>query len=392
MIAASMAANAALLTIVVVKAPAFLGLGPPGAAGGAQAAPGPTPAGAAPRANTWAALDSGDLKSLAGRLRAAGFPPGVIKAILNAQVEELFNARRRVLVAQSGPRPYWSGLFGSYDRKMMSGLNAIYKEQAKMLKELVGDDQDDPLGKQYLQQASGGIPREKFDRVQSIISDYNDMRNDIFGSTNGTLLPEDKEKLAFLEREQQADIAATLTPAEQFEYQLRNSPLANQLRSQMREFNPTEGEFRAIFRAQQDFDQQYGSQSGVPLTPDQQRERLAHQADLTAQIQGLLGPDRFAEYKQETDSSYIQASSLIERLELPAAATQQVVDVQGDITKRADAIRKDAGLSAADKKSQLAALADEATSRLGAVLGDRGLAAYRDNGGWWIQGLAPPTK
>jgi hypothetical protein len=68
------------------------------------------------------------------------------------------------------------------------------------------------------------------------------------------------------------------------------------------------------------------------------------------------------------------------------------VDVQGDITKRADAIRKDAGLSAADKKSQLAALADEATSRLGAVLGDRGLAAYRDNGGWWIQGLAPPTK
>lgn len=392
-IAASMAANAALLAIVAVKAPSFLGLGPAGPAGGEHASPGPPPpVNPAPGANTWTALRSDDLKSMAGRLRAAGFPPGVVKAIIASQIEHLFNARRRELLAQVGPRPYWSSLYGNYDHKMMSGLNAVYKEQTRMLKELVGDDQDDPLGNLYRQQMSGGVPREKFDRVQSIISDYNDMRNDVFANANGALLPEDQEKLAFLEREQKADIAAALTPAEQFEYQIRNSPMAGQLRSQMKAFNPTEDEFRSIFKAQQDFDQQYGSPWGPPMTPEQQQERQAHQADLTAQVQGALGPDRFAQYKQETDPSYLQTSGLVERLELPAEATRQVVDVQGDITKRADAVRKDPGLSAADKKSQLAALADEATTKLGSVLGDRGLAAYRQSGGWWIQSLAPPPK
>jgi hypothetical protein len=83
---------------------------------------------------------------------------------------------------------------------------------------------------------------------------------------------------------------------------------------------------------------------------------------------------------------------MVERLELPAEATGQVLALRGDIDKRADAIRHDTSLSAADRSAQLAALADDATSKAGAILGERGLAAYKQNYGWWIQNLKPPAN
>jgi hypothetical protein len=205
------------------------------------------------------------------------------------------------------------------------------------------------------------------------------------------MLPEDKEKMDYLQKEEKAEIAAELSPDELLEYQLRTSNTAGNLRYMLTAFNPTEDEFRAIFKAQQDFDSQYGSSDG-PLTPDQLKEREAHNADLFTKIQDAIGPERAAEYKVESDPNYVQLSRLVDRLELPAAATQQVASVQGDITKRADAIRKDPGLSAADKSSQLAALADEASAQITAVMGDRGLQAYKQNGGGWIQGLKPPSN
>src|ERR1022692_1184619 len=75
-------------------------------------------------------------------------------------------------------------------------------------------------------------------------------------------------------------------------------------------------------RSQQDFDQRFGSAS-VPLSADQQRERQAHQAELLSNIQDVLGPDRFAEYKQDTDPNYMTTNRLVERLNLPSSATQQ---------------------------------------------------------------------
>jgi hypothetical protein len=236
-----------------------------------------------------------------------------------------------------------------------------------------------------------GLTREKYDRIQAISADYNEMRNDVFGATNGVMLPEDKEKMDYLQKEQKSEIAAELSPDELFEYQLRTSNVSYELRSTLSAFNPTEDEFRAIFKVQQDFDSQYGS-SEEQLTPDQIKEKEAHKADLLAKIQDAIGPERAAEYKVESDPNYVQVSRLVDRLALPAAATQQVVSVQSDITKRADAIRKDPGLSAADKNSQLAALADEASAQITAVMGDRGLQAYKQNGGGWIQGLKPPSN
>src|SRR5687767_9475597 len=43
----------------------------------------------------WSDLPAGDFPALAARLRAAGFPPGVVRQILMASLSEHFEARRR---------------------------------------------------------------------------------------------------------------------------------------------------------------------------------------------------------------------------------------------------------------------------------------------------------
>jgi hypothetical protein len=396
-IAASLAANAALVALVVLKPPALFHPGS-GSAPVSQApvsrpfvvadSPGGTLG-----ARTWSALKGEDMKSLIARLRAAGFPLGVIRGIVKAQLDELYHAQRKELVDRTGSTPYWTAHFGSFDPKTLTALRTINLEENKAIKDLLGsnDDPGNPFGNAFHQDSMSGLSKEKDDRIRAINTDFNEMRNGVYGATNGVMLPEDKEKMDYLQKEEKAEIAAELSADELFEYQIRTSSAAGSLRYALSAFNPTEEEFRAIFKAQQDFDAQYGSQE-VQLTPEQAREKEAHQSDLFAKIQDAIGPDRAAEYKQQSDPNYVQLSRLVDRLELPAAATQQVSTVQSDISKRADAIRKEQGLSAADRSSQLSALADEATGEISAVMGDRGMEAYKQNGGQWIQNLKPPSN
>ena len=238
---------------------------------------------------------------------------------------------------------------------------------------------------------NGGLPRKKYKRMTKINSDYTDLKNEIYQSSKGTLMPEDYEKLAYLDKEQQADIADSLTPDELFEYQIRNSPTAGQLRDKLQGFNPTEDEFRAIFKVQQAYD----SSTAAPTArsrPAQQHDRQAHQGEILAQLQNILPPDRLAEYKEQTDPKLLAVTQVLARFDLPATATREVLDIQDDITKRADAIRSDKSLSDADRASQLAALADEAKTRTTAITGDRGFEAYRQSAGSWIQSSCPQPR
>jgi hypothetical protein len=202
------------------------------------------------------------------------------------------------------------------------------------------------------------------------------------------MLPEDREKLAYLEKEKLADIAKTLTPQEFEDYQLRSSNTANQLRGQLGSFNTTEAEFRALYQAAVAIDEKYGTAGpfGGPRNPADYQNR---QADMLAQAKAVLTPERFADYKLATDPQSSQVSRLVARLELPPATTQQVVSLQQDIQTRARAIQTNRDLPAADRAAQLTALQQEATAKLTTTLTPRGLEAYKQNGGYWLESLKP---
>jgi hypothetical protein len=236
----------------------------------------------------------------------------------------------------------------------------------------------------------GDLPADKLEQMQAILSDYGELRSEVYSKANGVMLPEDREKIALLEKEQRADLSSVLAPEELENYELRSSNTANLIRSQLSIFKPNEAEFRALFKATRAAEAQYGSvSSGGPTNPDQATKV---RDSILADLQTQLSPERYAELKQATDPKYQQVNRLVARLELPASAAVEAVAIQTDVQKRAQEVRRDTTLSPEQRTAQLAALSQEATTKLSTTLTPRGLEAYKNYGGFWLQNLNPPPR
>ena len=341
-------------------------------------------------ATTWSTLQNSDLATLVARLRAAGFPPYVIRRIVSDQLGQEFAKRYAELLKQMFDRPFWKDSSnGSFDPKIMTAMRAANKAYTDTLKSLVGEDPNaDNLASAYQKRRYGDLPKAKIEQLQAIEADYSELAMQVRNDARGLMLPEDNAKLALLDKEKLVDFAKVLTPQELEEYNLRSSNTAYQMRSTLATFNPTEAEFRALFKFQSALDEQYPRPMG-PSTPEQMAPRQAAEKQLQPQIEALLGPDRYADYQLATDPKYQQINRLVARLELPASISVEVVNVQQNIQKQATALRQDRTLTPDERNTQIAALAQQAQTQLTAALGPNGYEAYKDYGGYWLQSLQP---
>lgn len=346
----------------------------------------------APNAETWEELQAADLPAQRDRLRAAGFPPELVRAILAAQVSESFAARRKAIEQSQGETPFWKNPLR--DPAMQAALRDLNREHQKILKDLLGNDgrNDDPQYTAYLQRQFGNLPADKMDQVRQIQDDYNQKRSDIYGS-GGTIVDEDRRKLMDLDKAMLADLAAVMSPAEFEEYKFRSSNTAQQLRANLRAFDATEQEYRAIFQLQEAFDEQYSTRymSG-PMSQEEMRARSDAQRKLTEDIKAALGPDRALEYERAIDSRYRQATQLVARLELPPENAVGLWNVQKEFEQRMRTTLTGAGpMTAADRNQMLATMQQEAVAKVTSLLGGdpSRVDIYKQNGGQWLQNLAP---
>lgn len=399
-IAASLAANAALVAFVLTRSADSTTRG----AAAASATPALSPktsaltsspaSSATSNPKLWSDLNStsADLPALIARLRAAGFPASVIRAIVTAQVREDFAAKRRALNPTKADLPFWKNDQPT-DPKLRLALRDLNREQEAVLTRLLGGPDPDRalfMGI-YERRQYGDLPADKVSQLSTVKRDYDEMRSDIYeASRGGTMLPEDRAKLALLDKEQRADFAQVLTPQELADYDLRSSNTANQMRYNLTAFSPTEAEFRDIFKIQQAFDEKYG-QMTPGMTQEQMRLRTEEQKKINEQIKTSLGPERGADYERANDHSYRQAALLAERLNLPKTAATDVWNIQKDLEKRTQALFADNSGAPETRMAQRAALVAEANTKVTAALGERGAAIYKQNGGYWLQAPASRT-
>jgi hypothetical protein len=225
-------------------------------------------------AATWSTLQNSDLATLVARLRAAGFPPNVIRRVVADQLALEYTKRYSDLLKQLFDRPFWKDSSGgSFDPKILSAFRAATKEYTDQLKSLVGEDPAaDNSASTSQKQRYGDLPKAKIEQLQAIEADYNELTMQVRNDAHGLMLPEDNAKLALLDKEKLADFAKVLTPQELEEYNLRSSTTASQMRSTLATFNPTEAEFRALFKFQSALDEQYPRPMGS-YTPEQMAPR-----------------------------------------------------------------------------------------------------------------------
>jgi DNA-binding transcriptional MerR regulator len=340
-----------------------------------------------PDAAVWQRLETPAAADLVARLRAAGFPTDVIRAILDARFEEELSARIKALDPESSRRPFWKS--SQQNPQVLATMGRLRREHEKQMRALLGEQVGSTqlLNQVLPGRRVDGLPPEKAAAVMQVIRDFEEKRAEFFADPLYTLNP---ERRTALEREQHAALAGLLTPQELEEFDLRNSNVATSMRMQLGAFEPTDDEFRSIFRLKNEFAQQYGSTLPAGATAEQVRARQEADRRVADQIQAALGPVRGEEYTRKADFTYVQTSKIIERLQLPRENTDSVMAVGRDIAARARALETDRSLPEPSRTAQKAALYEEAGRRLTPLLGgSTGLEVYRQYGGTWLEAIKP---
>jgi len=291
------------------------------------------------RTGIWKILASDDLRTLADNLRAAGFPEAVNRAIVGGILQDRYTAKRRALLGDEGPQPFWKPRWSMLEPEKQAALRTLAREQLDTLKQLFGTDALPEESRTALHRLYGNLPDDKLAMVQRIQSDYADMQAEIRAEAGGLLLPEDRENAALLDEEKRKDLASLLSPVELQEYELNFSQTANALRSRLEAFAPSEQEFRGIFELQKAFDERYNSPAANYADDAFVQARRAAELQLGEQIRNLLGPSRYDEYVRDLDPGYRVASRIAGRYGLADGTALDVYTLQQDIQRQALAAR-----------------------------------------------------
>ena len=411
-LALSLAANAALVAVLSVRS-ADTAASSDSVRATATAATGATVgvekemsagATATKGAKTWGRLHTDDLSALVTRLRAAGFPPDVIRRVIVALITERLDARRLEIEKANLEAPFWaSSTTANNDPKIGPELRKLQREQIDLMKQLLGGNLADLFAgteeeKAMLRQQIGNIAPEKLEPLYAVAMDYSEKMQQVYAALNNSsgrsvLLDSDREKISAIDKAFRADLGKFLTPAEVTDFTMRSSQLGSQLRSQLAPFRATEDEFRTIFTTYQSFQDQYPTLAAGYVSPDAPPATRLAMEQLNSQISASLGPDRAADFQQAINPTYYQLNRLVARLDLPLSAAAQVAAVQQDVIQRANGIATDPSLSGAARMAQLGGLAQEASAKISTALGgQRGLDAYKEYGGQWLSSFTPRPR
>ena len=322
-------------------------------------------------ADTWEKVVSHDLPTYTANLYAAGLPERLVRAIINAEINERFKGREEALRGKREKRGFWEGE-NFYDDKTTLEMRLaqidLRREKEALRKQLLGEPpqtgpDDNP------------IPKEKRDPLRQINEDYDTMISQIQREARGVNLPEDEEKLRYLRAEKEAELKALLTPAEYAEHQLRTSQTANQMRYDLSAFKPSEEEFRALHAMRSQFDQEFPNPQGDPGQDFWKRRSEAEKA-MQAKIEQDLGAERYKDYLRSKDYDFRNLSGLTERLGLPPKAAAQVYDLRYSLSDQALAINDNKSLDGAARAAALKTLAAQTRAQIYAQLGQEAGDAY----------------
>lgn len=339
--------------------------------------------------NAWAGLASGELPALVARLRAAGFPATMIRAIVSAELQHRFSSRTEELRRTINETPYWRGEPGYFPggSKIYEQINQLSRERSRALRDLLGQDAFayagmDPSEAQRRQY--GNLSAGKIELVQRISDDYADMTSQLRAGMQGITLPEDREKFALLDREKRADLAAILTPEELADYEMRTSPVTSRLRTALTIMDASEAEFRSIYGAHVPHtDVLYPtSAGGMVFISDTNDARRAATQKINEDLKAALGPDRFANYQRATDRDFQQLYQLTRADNVSYDTLVRAFDTRQTTADASIKIVDDPQMTPEAKRAALKTLAQQARTQLLSTLGPASGPAYADTSRW----------
>ena len=350
----------------------------------------------------WNAVESDDYKKYIANLRSIGCPEETIRDIITADVNKLYESKRKALAGPKKKFEFWKPgalMTAVADPERTERERALNKEKRALLTELLGsapDDKPDLIASttSQLEAMFDFLPADKRSKVFEVMQDMQTKMQKAM--KNGAPDPEDMRKLI---KDSEAAMAAVLTPEEMLDYNLRFSMTANMMRMQMAGFEPTEGEFLDLYKKRKTYDDEFGGAfgAGLNLKGEEKIRQEAAKKALDDGIKGQLGDARYTEFKRGEDYSFQAMFRAADREGLGKDTAVKAYDMKTAAEDQANQIRADKNLSADQRTAALRGIRDETERSVKAAFGEKGYATYeRNNGTIWLKGIAPdaptPTK
>ena len=267
---------------------------------------------AAAPSTPWGTIESLDPARFIANLQAIGCPEQTIRDILVSRVSRGFHAQLEAAHdAEAREQPWWRGR--NYNPELSLLNSALRRERNDLLEQLFGEPANrlisqflawprgPAIGREFLAEDKRKPLREIEERYGRLISESTTYPGDPIDE-------EERATLAGLNQQKRAEIEALLTPRELEELDMRESPIARYVLSQLPEAQ-SEADFRLMFQAAREatvgsetqtsansFAGRYGL-SRAPGEPQEDRQEAQRKA-IEARARELLGEQRFLQLQQ----------------------------------------------------------------------------------------------
>jgi hypothetical protein len=271
---------------------------------------------------SWREVESPDYPSYIANLRDIGCPESTLRDIIVADVNQLYALKRATEIVTVEQQWWRSEPDEEVTRAAEAKLRALDEERRALLTRLLGPnwDLDDatalvlavgrpraalPLDGPVL----GLLAAEAKQKVRDVVARQQQKAQDYLEAARQEGRVIDPAELARIRQQTRDELTGILSPPQLEEFLLRYADNAQSLRQELgdlRHFNATPEEFRALFRATDSFDQQLKLRySGDDPASLQARAALEQQREQT--IKNVLGPERYAQYRLLHDPLYREA-------------------------------------------------------------------------------------
>jgi hypothetical protein len=346
----------------------------------------------------WRLVESEDYKKYIANLRAIGCPEETIRDIISADVKKLFESRKRSLNASTNKYEYWKAgnpLAGMINEEKIKQSQELAKEKRELLKELLGvapEEKPDLLGGMNpFESMLDFLPAEKQTEVAEIFQKF--QAKMVKGFSGGSPDAEDMKKIQGMQKEMETELAKVLTPDELESYQLRLSQTSMIMRMQLASFDPSEQEFRDIFKLKKGFDDEFGSFGMQSQDKAEKAKFTAAKKELDGQIKSLLGDSRYEEYERAQDYTYQGIYRVADRNGLGKETANKVYDMKKAAEEQANKLRADSTLSSEQRTEALKGIRAETENSIRTVFGDKAWKSYQSQpGAYWLRGISPDPK
>ena len=337
----------------------------------------------------WRTVESEEYPKYIANLRAIGCPEDTIRDIITADVNKLFEDRRQSLFGTKSNRlEYWKPWAQrraqAFDEERIRAQQALAREKRAVLKTLLGvelEEKAELLTMTPLEEEFDFLSAAKRTAVIEVEQQFAARRLKLLmgGMDINELRKLEKECQA----QSQAQIAALLSPEELEDYQLRRSTTAGRMTWELAVFEPTEQEFREIFKLRSQVEDEFGLNRNDTLSS-------AATAKLEEGLKSLLGDTRYTEYERSQDSTYQTVRRVADKNGFDKEAANKIYELKKAADAQAGAVRQDDSLSREQRKAALSSIRQEADRAAHAVFNHEAILALEGQGSW-LGHIAPPA-